>query len=287
MISPDTKFKDLIRPIRDFVVNADPQDISSAPVAMGEDILAPDMQTAAPAGGWKWRDHGGMNKWAYAADGSIVIPQNQQYFVHYAAPLNATARLPRSKGEPISMMNMRNDYGDVIKIASSVFDIPQSWLAGMISIEAARKPGFKWDPVSSRFEPGFKSWQTTPHRVSMGLMQTLLSTAQSMRDKYDHILQIRAIPRKLTPDILTDPLVSVLLGAAYMRHQLDNRHGAGVPNSRNHCFVLLCGSYNAGRLRMTKRNPWNIMTFGPTRIDKAIGFHNDWVYIEKQHNMVG
>ncbi|WP_368416067.1 peptidoglycan-binding protein [Falsiroseomonas sp.] len=87
--------------------------------------------------------------------------------------------------------------------------------------------------AARREEPGFVSDEATPHRVSIGLMQTLISTAR----------QVLPLPpddpamARITAATLLDPAQSILAGASYIAAQ------AGV--TRLDPPVVAC-AYNAG-----------------------------------------
>lgn len=169
----------------------------------------------------------------------------------------------RTKGKPLSMIQLWEDYGDDILHSSYELEVPVDVIAAMIPIEAVRKDGsLSFDPKSDRLEPGYESDEETPHRRSPGLMQTLISTAQSMDDKYDLL-----DGEKVTAEILFDPFYSIMLGTAYLAHQIE-RYGMDP--------VLMCGAYNAGSVRSTSKNDWKIMTYGETRMDRYIEWFNDF-----------
>lgn len=100
-------------------------------------------------------------------------------------------------------------FGDVFRRVAVEEDVPLELLiatacteslGGARSAEAAR--------TATRLEPGFISVETTPHKVSVGLMQTLVSTAREvMKD------------RTISAERLQDPLLSVRAGTGYIRRQ--------------------------------------------------------------------
>lgn len=186
----------------------------------------------------------------------------------------------RTQGEPLSIRRLLDEHGAVISAACECFDIPLEWLLGMIPIEArkirASGGGVRFDPVSLRHEPGYESDTETPHRVSAGLMQTLLSTAQSMARKHD-----LAEPR--TASDLYDPGVSVMLGAAYCAHQRD-RYAKGV-EGHSFDFVHLTGAYNAGGVYFNRTTPFKLRTYSPSRTERAIRWHNDALAVLKERSL--
>jgi hypothetical protein len=96
-----------------------------------------------------------------------------------------------------------------------------------------------------REEPGFASDAATPHRVSPGLMQTLISTArEALSDP------------SLDRTALLDPRTSALAGAAYIRRQaLRGAHPTGFDPP------LVAIAYNAGSLRPSRdaTDPWGLV----------------------------
>lgn len=112
-----------------------------------------------------------------------------------------------------------------------------------------------------RFESGYQDEATTPHRVSSGLMQTLLSTA---RDMLQQTVGIEA---------LQDPLLSLRAGALYIASQV--RFTDLDP-------VLVSATYNAGRLEFQNgiKNRWKLRQYPlgtSLHVDRFIRFYNDSV----------
>lgn len=178
---------------------------------------------------------------------------------------------PRTKGDPISMYTLYTDYGADIDAAAERFDIPNYVIMAMISIEATRVKDDRshFDARSLRIEPGYISDAKTPNKVSPGLMQTLISTAEWMNDKYDLYRQFNGDREPLTREDLFIPSRSIMAGTAYIRHLAD-KYSMEFPD-----IVLLVAAYNAGSIRYTDKNPWRLVTYGDGRIDKAIEFYND------------
>ena len=172
------------------------------------------------------------------------------------------AGILRTKGKPLTVTRLWQDFGDAIRHACWELDVPSDLVVAMIPIEAVRTSDGRYDPRSIREEPGYVSDEETPHRVSPGLMQTLISTARRMADKYDLLP-----PDRVTRELLFDPYYSILLGTAYLAHQIE-RYGPDP--------VLLCGAYNAGGVYETARNTWRIRTYGKTRMDRYVAWFNDY-----------
>lgn len=109
-----------------------------------------------------------------------------------------------------------------------------------------------------REEPGFTSDAATPHRVSPGLMQTLISSArEALGDP------------KLDRAALLDPAVSAAAGAAFIARQA-RLTGFDPP--------LVAIAYNAGSLRPAT-NPWGLVQTrrgnGHFHADSFCDFFND------------
>jgi murein DD-endopeptidase MepM/ murein hydrolase activator NlpD len=84
----------------------------------------------------------------------------------------------RTKGEPKTVKRIWESFGDSINRWAEHFQVPCVLIVATIATET----GGKSDSI--RIEPGYVSDQETPHRVSPGLMQTLISTARStLNDK--------------------------------------------------------------------------------------------------------
>ena len=178
---------------------------------------------------------------------------------------------PRSKGDPISMYTLYKDYGYAIDAAAERFDLPNYLIMAMLGIEATRVRDDRshFDARSLRLEPGYISDAKTPNKVSPGLMQTLISTAEWMNDKYDLYRTYEGDREPLTREDLFIPSRSIMAGAAYLRH-LTDRYEWEFPS-----LPLLCGAYNAGSIRYTDKNDYNILCYGPDRIDRAMAWYND------------
>lgn len=180
--------------------------------------------------------------------------------------------IPRTKGEPKTIRHLLAQYGEYIARARDELGIDPCWILGMIPIEAKMRPrpgkgqGLEADPKSLRHEPGYITDPYTPHRVSAGLMQTLLSTAQDMAKVHGW-----NVPRFAHQ--LYDPETSIMLGAAYMAHQA-KRYEDGIKGCPFD-FVFLTGAYNAGGVYQDMTNPFHLRTYSPTRTTRAIQWHND------------
>lgn len=124
------------------------------------------------------------------------------------------------------------------------------------------------NPKALREEPGFKSETQTPNRVSIGLMQTLISTARSATGD-----------ESLTAEKLLTPQASINAGTAYIESQFDIT-GFDPPK-------VAC-AYNAGGVyyNPSPNNRWKMRQFpiGTARhADRFICFFNDCFCVIRAH----
>jgi hypothetical protein len=105
-------------------------------------------------------------------------------------------------GEPLTVRRIRDTHGGSIRRWAEAFAVPAELIIATIATESGG------DPLGVREEPGFTSDRATPHRVSVGLMQTLIGTARET-------LRLPEIDRAwlLVPDN------SIRAGTAYIARQ--------------------------------------------------------------------
>lgn len=80
-------------------------------------------------------------------------------------------------GSPATATRVWKTFEKEISYYSSVFFVPVELVIATICTES------RGNPDAIRYEPGYTTEQSTPHRVSAGLMQTLVSTAREALDK--------------------------------------------------------------------------------------------------------
>lgn len=107
-------------------------------------------------------------------------------------------------GEPKTVKRIWTAYERSIRRWGRDFGVPVELIVATICTESGG------DPNARREEEGFESASTTPHRVSIGLMQTLLSTAQET-------LRLDGI----TEQWLLEPDNSIRAGTGYIAKQSD------------------------------------------------------------------
>ena len=118
--------------------------------------------------------------------------------------LVADGRLARSVGRMVTVPRVWRDFGPHIVAAAKdrAYRVPVELIVATICTESGGQAR------ALRIEPGWVDDATTPHRVSAGLMQTLVSTARAA-------LGDPGIDR----DSLFDPEVSIRAGTAYIAQQ--------------------------------------------------------------------
>jgi hypothetical protein len=130
-------------------------------------------------------------------------------------------------------------HGAALSEAARRFGVPVELLLATALTESGG------NAAAIREEPGFTSDAETPHRVSPGLMQTLISTARE-------VLGDPTVDRAR----LLDPLTSIAAGAAMIRRQA---MGGRLPTGFDPPLVAI--AYNAGSLRPSRdaTDPWGLV----------------------------
>jgi hypothetical protein len=175
----------------------------------------------------------------------------------------------RTRGRPVTARRIWNDFRHELEAVSRGYQVPVALLVATAATETRGNPG------AVRHEPGYAvelvsgippgagiGWldahhhelpldafvaadDATPHRVSPGLMQTLISTARVVLGE-----------PSLGRAELLNPEVSIAAAAAYMRLQAD------WPPDRSTFLdpVLVAAAYNAGGLiqESSTDNPWRL-----------------------------
>lgn len=159
-------------------------------------------------------------------------------------------RLDRSAGALVTVPRVWSAQRNHITQAAREFKVPVELIVATICVESAG------NARAVRAEPGWTSDEATPHRVSAGLMQTLISTARSS-------LPGEVIDRHA----LMDPRLSIRAGTACIdmaraRTRLDP--------------PLVACAYNAGDLIDVGPgfNRWNLRQTG-NHADRFVQWFND------------
>ena len=98
------------------------------------------------------------------------------------------------------------------------------------------------DSLAERHEPGFRDYASTPHRVPIGCMQTLISTAAAV------------LRRPVSPEELRRPEISIAAGAAFTAE--------AAPRTLLDPLVV-AWPYNAGLVRHdpSPGNRWRMLQY--------------------------
>ncbi|HYO63486.1 MAG TPA: transglycosylase SLT domain-containing protein [Pyrinomonadaceae bacterium] len=168
----------------------------------------------------------------------------------------------RTKGAPATVTRVWEKYSDEINRVARTRRVPCALIIACICTESNGKA----DAI--RFEPGYKSDEETPHRVSPGLMQTLISSASE------------ALGRKVDRQWLFVPGNAIDAGAAFIARQF-KQTGFDPP--------LVGAAYNAGSLRHQdgSQNRWKLRQYPigtGKHCDRFVQFFNDAVYVLANHS---
>jgi Transglycosylase SLT domain len=170
----------------------------------------------------------------------------------------------RTPGPPVTAKRVYTWFGSMIVLAGHEFDVAPTLLAAIICNESAGGGTAYADCCTARREePGWTSDIQTPHRVSVGCCQTLISTAR----------EALKAPRLSAVD-LQSPKNSIRAAAAYIGAGRDQHH-SDPP--------LVAACYNAGGLYLEDvlTNRWKLRCFPlgtGEYIDRFVLWFNDCVY---------
>lgn len=153
------------------------------------------------------------------------------------AGLVVGGRIDRSPGAPVTVPRVLQAYGPDIEAAALKHKVPVELIVATICAETSGRS----DAI--RIEPGYVSDSATPHRVSCGLMQTLISTAREATGN-----------SALVRDDLLNPATSIDAGTAYINQQ---RTVTRLDPPQVAC------AYNAGGLYLNRgeANRWKLKQY--------------------------
>lgn len=169
----------------------------------------------------------------------------------------------RTGGRPTTVTRVWETFGNEIDAVAKARNVPVPLLIATICTESGGNP----DAV--RLEPGYTSDQATPHRVSIGLTQTLISTARQATGKSD-----------IDREWLRRPRNAIDAGATYISQQA-GKTKLDPP--------LVAAAYNAGTLAKNtgERNRWKLRQFPigtSAHCDRFVKFYNDAVAMLATHS---
>lgn len=168
----------------------------------------------------------------------------------------------RTRGRPGTVTRVWEAFGDDINAVARARKVPCELIIATICTESGG------NPEAVRLEPGYTSDEATPHRVSVGLTQTLISTARE------------AMGMSLDRDWLRRPRNAIDAGVAYIAKQ------ARVTRLDP---PLVAAAYNAGRLAHNTgaQNRWKLRQYpiGTSKhCDRFVQFYNDAVAVLGSHS---
>jgi hypothetical protein len=170
-----------------------------------------------------------------------------------------------TSGKPSTVQRIWDDFGSHIQRSATEFDVPVELIIATICTESGG------DPFAMREEPGYKSDNQTPNRISVGLMQTLISTAREALDN-----------NTIHREKLLSADFSIRAGTAYIAQQ---RIWTQYDPPKVAC------AYNAGSIRTNDSvdNRWRMRQFpiGTNHhADRFIRWFNDCFHFFRKENIV-
>lgn len=163
-------------------------------------------------------------------------------------------RLAFSPGKLVTVPRVWETFGSMISSICDGLGVPVELAVATVCTESSG------DPRALRIEPGWQSDEATPHRMSAGLMQTLLSTARESLSR-----------PSLTRADLFIPEISLAAGLSYIKMQ---RSTTSLDPPK------VAAAYNAGSLRLDKgaNNRWRLKQFPigtGEHVDRFVMWFND------------
>lgn len=169
----------------------------------------------------------------------------------------------RTRGQPVTATRVWEQWSEPINRMARAYRVPCALIVGTICIESHGKE----DAV--RQEPGYVSDDKTPAKVSVGLMQTLIKTAQD------------TLQMSLDRSWLLKGANSIQAGTAYIG-ELSRITGLDPP--------LVGAAYNAGGLfeQTGAQNRWKMRQYPigtGDYLDHFVPFFNDAVAVLSGHSI--
>ena len=170
----------------------------------------------------------------------------------------------RTPGPPVTVTRVWEAYSADVNAAAKKYGVPAHLIVATICTESTGRA----DAI--RFEPRYVSDETTPHQVSPGLMQTLISTARGALGR----------PR-IDRRWLFAPRNSIMAGTAYIASQAA---------STKYDPPLVAAAYNAGRLvyEGSAGNRWKLRQYPigtSEHCDRFVKWLNDAAYVLARHRI--
>jgi soluble lytic murein transglycosylase-like protein len=170
--------------------------------------------------------------------------------------------IERTGGAPSTVIRAWKTYSDAVNRAASEYGVYCELILATMCTETTANPNAR------RNEPGWTSDDGTPSKVSLGLMQTLISTARGVLQKPD-----------IDATWLLVPENSIRAGSACMSQQ--------KPVTRLDPPLVAC-AYNAGGVydNDSAANRWRMRQFPlgtSEHCDRFVKWFNDAVAVLKSH----
>lgn len=162
----------------------------------------------------------------------------------------------RTSGEPLTIRKLWRDYGAPIQYAARQFGVPVELLLATIATESVTVHGLR-DPKQVREEPGYRSDEATPHKVSVGLCHLLIETARGV------------LRYPVGRAWLGVPANNIWCAAAVIRDAADV-HGFDVPR--------VAATFNAGTVAESVKNRWRMRSTGD-HLDRFCAWYGDAVAV--------
>jgi len=170
--------------------------------------------------------------------------------------------IERTSGAPLTVTRAWETYADAINRWVTEYEVYAELILATMCTETT------CNPIARRNEPGWTNDDATPDRVSLGLMQTLISTARSVLNR-----------PTIDAAWLLVPENSIRAGTAYIAKQR--------PLTRLDPPLVAC-AYNAGNVydNAGPANRWKLRQFPigtGEHCDRYVKWFNDAVAVLKEH----
>jgi hypothetical protein len=172
--------------------------------------------------------------------------------------------IERTPGAPLTTRKVWQNFAEFINKWAIEYGIPAELIVATICTES------NGNASAIRKEPGYISDDKTPNKISVGLMQTLISTARKALNRED-----------IDKNWLLNPTNSIQAGCAYIKMQYKLTQ-FDPPK-------VAC-AYNAGSIyyNNSPNNRWKMRQFplGTSQhTDRFIKWFNDFVYLINQREV--
>jgi murein DD-endopeptidase MepM/ murein hydrolase activator NlpD len=173
--------------------------------------------------------------------------------------------IDRTPGRPVTVTRIWEKFSEPINKWALEYKVPCVLIIATIATESGG------DHKAIRIEPGYISDQQTPKRISVGLMQTLISTARDT---------LKGTNVEIDRNWLLTPSNSIQAGTSYIAEQ---RGQTGYDPPKVACAYNAGGVYeNAGLGNRWKMRQFPLGT--GEHCDRFVKWFNDAVYLLSEHS---